>query len=271
MNKFKIGISQGRLIKPPNNELQWFPGRKWKEEFLIAQQIGLNHIELLAETNHNSSNPLWTKEGREEINKISQAYKIQNYSVCFDYLIENKIEDNFSIRSDLFDYTKNFIDACSELNITLIILPFLGVNNLNYLKVDLIQNFLEIIIPYAFKKNIFIAIESLAEPDLIKNLMEDFLNFSAGCVYDTGNRILLSNDQGEDIINLSKFINHVHIKDKNLKNENVVLGNGCVNFKKIFSALLKINYKGLLTMETNRGENPKITAINNIKLINKYL
>ena len=49
MEKLKIGISQGRLIKPPNNELQWFPGIKWKEEFQIANQIGLNHIELLAE------------------------------------------------------------------------------------------------------------------------------------------------------------------------------------------------------------------------------
>ena len=45
----RIGISQGRLIRPPNNQLQWFPGKKWKEEFILAKQIGINHIEFLAE------------------------------------------------------------------------------------------------------------------------------------------------------------------------------------------------------------------------------
>ncbi len=271
MNRLLIGISQGRLIKPPNNELQWFPGRKWKEEFEIANQIGLNHIELLAEVKHNKLNPLWTKNGRDEINNHSKKYKIENYSACFDYLIENPINNNFSEKSNLSIYSKKFIDACSELNIKIIILPFLGKNNLEFSKLKVIRDYLEIIVPYAFSKKIFISIESLSEPNLIIKLLKNFLNYSSGCVYDTGNRVLLTSDQEKDIISLSKFINHIHIKDKNHKNENVVLGNGIVDFKKIFSALLKIGYKGKFTMETNRGENPKITAINNILLLNKFL
>lgn len=271
MSKLKIGISQGRLIKSPKNQLQWFPGEKWREEFLIANKIGLNHIELLAELKHNPNNPIWTKEGRDQLKKYSHKYKIQNYSACFDYLIENPINFDFSIKSDLFIYSKNFIDACSELNIKAIILPLLGVNDLKKSKLKILTRFLEAIAPYAFEKNIFIAIESLAAPDLIIKLLEDFLKYKSGCVYDTGNRVLLSNNQEEDILRLSNFINHIHIKDKNLKNENVILGHGIVDFESIFSAIFKINYKGTLTMETNRGENPEETAINNIKLINKYL
>lgn len=271
MNKLKIGISQGRLIKPPNNELQWFPGPKWKEEFLIAKKIGLNHIEFLAEIKHNPSNPIWTKKGRDEIKACSREYEIQNYSACYDYLIENTIIDDFSINSHLYIYTKKFIDACSELNLKMIILPLLGNNNLNNLNMERVRKFLEIVIPYAFNKKIFISIESLADPILITELLKNFLNYSTGCVYDTGNRVLLSNDQENDILSLSQFIKHIHIKDKNKINENVILGNGIVDFEKIFSGLRKINYKGIFTMETNRGEDPLKTAINNIKLIKKFL
>ena len=270
MKRLKIGISQGRLIKPPNNELQWFPGIKWKEEFQIANQIGLNHIELLAEVYHNKSNPLWNKSGRNEINNYSQKYKIENYSACFDYLIKNEISEDFSEKSDISIYSKRFIDACSELNVKIIILPFLGENNLELSKIKTINKYLEVLIPYAFGKEIAISVESLAEPELIKELLEKFLKYSSGCVYDTGNRVLLSKDQEKDILNLSKFVNHIHIKDKNEKNENVILGNGIVDFQKIFSALIKIKYEGMFTMETNRGDNPTMTAIQNIQLINKF-
>ena len=59
MNELKLGICQGRLTLPPNNELQWFPQEKWEKEFEIAKSIGLNYIELLAEREHNPKNPIW--------------------------------------------------------------------------------------------------------------------------------------------------------------------------------------------------------------------
>tara|TARA_B100001989_G_C24550713_1_gene474389 strand:- start:3364 stop:4179 length:816 start_codon:yes stop_codon:yes gene_type:complete len=269
MKKYNIGISQGRLIKPPNNQLQWFPGKKWEEEFLIAQKIGINHIEFLAEIYHNSSNPLWSNEGRHEITKVSEKCNIERYSACFDFIIKNKI-NNLSTDSEIIIYTKDFINSCHKIGIKIIILPFLEKNELNDLNLITIKKYLDVIVPYAFTKKILIAIESLAEPNLLIKLLSEFENFSLGCVYDTGNRVLISKDQEQDIKTLNKFINHVHIKDKNKDNENVVLGKGIVDFKKIFSALNEINYLGMLTMETNRGEDPIETAINNIKIINHY-
>ena len=32
----QIGICQGRLTQPPGNQLQWFPGEKWKNEFYFS-------------------------------------------------------------------------------------------------------------------------------------------------------------------------------------------------------------------------------------------
>ena len=44
-------------------------------------------------------------------------------------------------------------------------------------------------------------------------------------------------------------------------------GSGKVDFKKIFKALKKIKYNGKYTFETNRGDLPIETMINNRKII----
>ena len=56
-------------------------------------------------------------------------------------------------------------------------------------------------------------------------------------------------------------------KDKDLKGQNVVLGKGSVNFDSICRAIKKIKYKGKLVFETNRGNNPINTMINNKEFI----
>lgn len=270
MGILKCGISQGRLINPPNKELQWFPGEKWREEFIIANSIFLNHIELLAEELHNVQNPIWSDSGRKDIEKYSKIYNLEMYSACFDYIIANSISNNNKINDRTLEYTKNFIQVCQKLKIKIIVFPLLGKSNLNLKTINLIENFLSIIIPFAHSKNIIISIESIAESKIINNLLSNFQKYAAGCVYDTGNRVTISRSQYEDIQNLSEFINHVHIKDKDSKNNNVVLGKGLVRFEEIFGALKNINYKGKFTMETNRGKNPVNTAKENIKLLEMY-
>ena len=69
---------------------------------------------------------------------------------------------------------------------------------------------------------------------------------------------------------MKKHICHFHIKDKNWKGDNVVLGSGSVNFSKIFEAIKKIKYKGKFTFETNRGNNPIITMKKNLKHIYNF-
>jgi len=86
-------------------------------------------------------------------------------------------------------------------------------------------------------------------------------------VYDTGNRLKKNQVQHKEILKLKSKIAHVHLKDKNYKGQNVVIGQGKVNFDLIFKSLNKINYKGNFVFETNRGKNPIITMNNNFKFI----
>jgi sugar phosphate isomerase/epimerase len=66
---------------------------------------------------------------------------------------------------------------------------------------------------------------------------------------------------------LNNYILHVHLKDKNWNDENVILGTGFVNFTSILMALKLIKFKGKFVFETNRGNNPRETMIRNKKYI----
>ena len=132
-------------------------------------------------------------------------------------------------------------------------------------------NYLKFIKPLKLIKKIFnkkgiklaleTNLESIELSTLLKKIKKIYL------VYDTGNRFDKKKDQYLEIISLKKFIIHFHLKDKNLKNKNVVLGRGKVNFRKIFQAIKKINYKKNFTFETNRGKYPLITMKNNLAFI----
>ena len=78
-----------------------------------------------------------------------------------------------------------------------------------------------------------------------------------------------------DIYKFKNEIRHIHLKDKNFKNKNVIFGKGEVKFQSIFQELKRINYKGSFTIESQRGNDIKNQATENYiffkKLINQYL
>ena len=94
-------------------------------------------------------------------------------------------------------------------------------------------------------------------------------------LFDTGNRILLKRDPVKDIYQFKNNIRHVHLKDKNIFNKNVIFGEGKVNFKSIFFALKKIKYKGSFAIESQRGKDIQYRATKNYiffkKLIKEYI
>jgi sugar phosphate isomerase/epimerase len=92
-----------------------------------------------------------------------------------------------------------------------------------------------------------------------------------GAVFDTGNRVLESDNLYDEIKALGDLISHVHIKDKDRKGNNVILGTGLVNFQKVFDALEEIDYKGKLNFETTRGADPLNTATYHLALCKFFI
>jgi L-ribulose-5-phosphate 3-epimerase UlaE len=70
-------------------------------------------------------------------------------------------------------------------------------------------------------------------------------------------------------------IKQIHLKDKNINNKNVLIGEGMVDFESIFIALKKIKYKESFAIESQRGKDIEFQATKNFiffkKLIKQYI
>ena len=265
-NYKKFGIVQGRLTK--SKKLQQFP-KKWKKEFIFINKTGLNFIELLDERKLNTSNPLIYKDGFKDIDYVVKKNKLLKYSICTDYIINNNLFSKNNKKT--FNHVERLLKLSIKHNYKIFILPLLEASKVNKKNWNKVVSTLKKISNTISNSKLIICLETvLSAKDLIK-LLKKINRKNVKCVFDTGNRVLISKSLEKEIFSLNKFIGHVHIKDKNKKNINVVLGTGSVNFLEIFKALKKIKYKGKFTFETNRGKDPLNTAIYNLFFCNFFL
>ncbi|MDP1879874.1 MAG: sugar phosphate isomerase/epimerase family protein [Parachlamydiaceae bacterium] len=256
MIKNKFGIVQGRLIQSPNGILQWFPQEFWEHEFFVASSLGFNYIELIAERKYNENNPIWTAEGIDRILALTQRNGLFLNVICDDYVIDHSMIDD----NDVFTQVELIISQASLLGINKLVLPLFEKSELTENNFNDFKNVLHELGNIAESKNILVCLETLLDGKKLLRFIEYLDHPNIKCVFDTGNRAALGQDICADIIMLREYIQHVHIKDKNERNENVLLGTGLVNFQTALKALYQINYSGDYTFETLRGNDPAATA-----------
>lgn len=257
-NNKNFGIVQGRLTK--SKFLQKFP-KNWKKEFSVLKNSNLDFIELLDERKKNSSNPLSYDSGFNEINNILKINKVAKYSLCTDYIIDNNLFAKNNKKTYL--HVERLIRLSGKNKYKVFVLPLLEASLVTKKNWGNAINVLKKLALLIVKYDIIICLETILSGKNLIKLLKSVNSNKVKCVFDTGNRVLLSSSLEKEILLLNKFIGHVHLKDKNSKNQNVILGTGKVNFLSIFSAFKKINFKGKFVFETNRGLNPKKTATYN--------
>ena len=266
-NNIEFGIIQGRLIQSPKGSLQWFPNEYWESEFFLASSLEYNYIELIAEREHNENNPIWTDEGIEKIKVLSGRNKLSLEAFCTDYIINHSLIDG----KDAFEQTIKLITRGKHLGAKKLILPLFEHSELRENNFDDYKDVLRDIATSAQEENILICLETVLNGENLIKLMEYLDHSNIKCVFDTGNRIAFGHDICSDIVLLGDYIQHVHIKDKNDLNENVLLGTGKVNFYNVFESFSTIGYKGPFTFETHRGNNPVRTARYNKLFVEYFL
>ena len=265
-SKLEFGIVQGRLIESPPGLIQYFPKDNWEDEFSIASSLSIENIELIADREYNSNNPIWTDEGINKLINLSLKNHVNIHTVCNDHIINYSLINN----DDILNQNLRLIEISKKLNCNKYILPFFEESELNMSNYKEFIKPLRIIAEACQKANLILCIETILNGKELLVLLKEINHNNIKVVFDTGNRIAFGHNLFDDIIMLDNKIEHVHIKDKNSNNENVLLGTGLVNFLDVFKALKKINYKKSYTFETNRGNNPINTCKYNMNVVNYF-
>ena len=123
------GIMQGRLTEPKGRGIQFFPVENWRDEFKIAEQIGLDEIEFIFDYDKYEINPLWNERGIKEVREIIKDTAVNVNSICFDYFMRRPFfkADNEEKRNQLYQENKKFleriIEASKNLDIKVIEIP----------------------------------------------------------------------------------------------------------------------------------------------------
>jgi hexulose-6-phosphate isomerase len=267
--KNKIGVMQGRLSNPVNNEIQAFPIKEWKEEFSKAEKIGYDLIEWIFDS---LENPIMSDNGVLEIEKYIQNSKINIHSVCADYFMKNLLFDlPKNVLERNFKVLVKLIHQCSKLGIKMIELPFVDSSSLlKRNKVNEIFDNLKPIIPLLEKKKITITLETDLPPDQFYDLLNKFNSPYIKANYDIGNSISNGFNPESELSILKDYIFNVHIKDRIFHGNTVTLGKGDVDFDVFFASLAKINYEKDLIIQGAR-EDLEEAQVDPVKTCKKYL
>jgi L-ribulose-5-phosphate 3-epimerase len=247
----KIGIMQGRLSEPINNQIQSFPQDTWKTEFKKAHQCGFQVLEWIFD---DISNPLMKNSEIDEIVLLSKKHDISINSVCADYFMKKRLFDvsdselakNFSVLNDL-------IIQCGKIGVKIIEIPLVDSSSLQ--NKDNQNEFTQNLTTFLSKisSNIIINLETDLPPVEFKTLLEKFKDFHVCANYDTGNSASLGYLVDDEITLLEPWLKNIHIKDRLYKGQTVPLGTGDANFESFFLQLSKIHYRGDLIIQGARN------------------
>lgn len=263
-----LGIVQGRLSFS-GRKLQFFPKNPYKE-FKLASKIGYDFIEFFGERIKNYNNPIWTDNGIKKYLKVSKQNNVKIYSFCDDYIINHALSSKKTLSEIV-----NTIQRLTKLKIKKYILPLYGKSQINIKNRSKIFKNLSIISQFCKRNKMQLLLESNMSFKEFKNLKKKINSKNCFFLFDTGNRVVLKKNLVQEIYQFKNNIRHIHLKDKNIFNKNVIFGKGIVDFETIFAALKKINYNGSFAIESQRGRNIENQATKNYfffkNLIKKYI
>ena len=262
----KLGIVQGRLTQSPPGVVQWFPQDSWGSEFSIASSLGIDNIELVAEREHNANNPIWSGSGISKLSHLSADHSVNIRTICNDHIINYCIVDNINLLNQNLDLIK----ISKRLNCDKYLVPFFEASELDICNYKSFINPIKIMADACEEAGVSLCMETILNAKDLLFVLGEINHENVKVVFDTGNRINFNHDLYHDIVMLGSKIEHIHIKDKNIKNENVLLGTGMVNFLEVFMALKKINYNNSFTFETSRGTDPISACRYNINFANYF-
>lgn len=249
-----LGFMQGRLSPSKDGKIQFFPSNHWKQEFKLANALGLKNMEWTLDYKNLFKNPIFTTKGILEIRHLKKKYEINIKTLTGDCFMQKPFWKYKNSKKYLEQF-KKIILACSNLEIKFIVFPLVDKSSIKNEKIEKkiisrLSNFTELL----KEKKICILFESDYAPLKLKKFISRFDSSVFGINYDTGNSASLNFDPHVEFRHYGKYVKNIHIKDRLLKGKTIKLGEGNTDFNKIFKILKKIKYDQLLILQTARGK-----------------
>ena len=243
---------QGRLSPKFRDKFQAHPINHWIDEFYLAKDLDLQCIEFILDFNEWATNPLMTKQGLDNIKKISLDSRIEVLSVCADFFMEQPIFDK-NVKFINYNVLTKLMHNCDTLNIQDIVIPFVDKSSLLE-KPDMINetiSFFKEILDHN-RCNVNLTLETDLPPNEFTKLIEKIGHNKVKINYDIGNSASLGYNFCDELAAYGKFITNIHIKDRILGGGSVKLGEGAAKFGEFFKELKRINFEGIFILQAFR-------------------
>lgn len=251
-----IGVMQGRLLPKYLGRYQAHPLGYWQKEFYVAADLGLDCIEFILDFNDVEQNPLMSKQGVAEIQKVISETGVKVKTICVDYLMEAPLHSSDVIVADKStEVLLNILNNAMPLGITDAVIPCVDQSSLN--NKDAESQFVSIIKNISTevaKLDVNLSLETDLAPTPFANLLSKIDRDVVKVNYDIGNSAALGFDPVEELDAYGHLISDIHIKDRVRNGGPCVLGTGNANFERFFKKLLEFNYQGPFIMQAFRDE-----------------
>lgn len=251
-----FAIMQGRLVQPECGRFQSFPSKRWRDEFALAAQAGLNAIEWIFDVYGEDANPLICDTGIAEMLSLSQQAGIRVRSICADYFMDCPfLRTTEAERRRLIQKMEWLLSRCKRLGVGRIVIPFVDNSRIeNPDEETQVISILREILPAAESNGVELHLETSLSPQRFAGLLDRCSHSLVRANYDSGNSAALGYRVSEEFVAYGDRIGSVHIKDRKLGGGTVPLGTGNADLAGLFRGLAALNFSGDYVLQIARSE-----------------
>jgi hexulose-6-phosphate isomerase len=251
---------QGRLVPPEPGHFQAFPRERWRDEFAYAHAAGLDYIEWIHDGYGCGFNPIFTPEGRAELESLKKQYGIATPALCGDWFMEFPFLRCTELERENRELAlRELMGIAHAIGANRLVLPMVDNGRMQTGQdLETIFQVLRRALPFAEQAGVEIHIEADLSPRDFAAFLERIPHPMLKVNWDSGNSSGLGYVASQEFAAYGNRIGSVHIKDRFRKPEGGVetrpLGLGSANFEDVFSSMREIGYEGGVTLQVARGE-----------------
>jgi L-ribulose-5-phosphate 3-epimerase len=247
---------QGRLVPPEGGRFQSFPRERWRDEFALAAQAGLDAIEWIFDVYGEDANPLASDEGVAEMRALSEKTGIAVRSLCADYFMDRPfLRTTHAERAELIQKMQWLLSRCRRIDIGRVVIPFVDLSRIenDEEKIEVLS-ILQALLPAAENNHVELHLETSLAPQPFAELLDQCIHPLLRANYDSGNSSSLGYRPVEEFAAYGHRIGSVHIKDRVRGGGTVPLGTGDADLPAVFHGLSALGYRGDYVLQIARPE-----------------